>query len=76
MNAAPAPDEKVDSSYGDPRLRRAGLNPYERRPERSSWKEWEVWERPDGSRYRKVREASRWGEVYWQGEWTTAEVTP
>ena len=64
-------DTRIDHSYGDPRLRQAGLNPYQRYPERSSWTEWEVWQRPDGSTYRRERTCSRWGEYFNNGDWET-----
>jgi len=63
-----ANDKLVDQRYGDGRVG----NPYERYPERSSWVEFETWERPDGTRYTLTRHASRWGGVFsyepWQKE--------
>ena len=61
--------EMIRSSYGDPRLRTKGLNPYERYPERSEWTEFEVWRKPDGTEVRRERRMSRWGGEFSYGEW-------
>jgi hypothetical protein len=61
-------DILINSSYGDPRLRMKG-NPYQRYPERSYWTEWEIWQRPDGTTYRKERECCRWGGEISKGPW-------
>ncbi|MCP3980774.1 MAG: hypothetical protein GY716_15840 [bacterium] len=68
----------VDSSYGDPRLRRdfrpGGRTPtaWDRRPERSEWVEHEVRRYGDGTEVRWERECGRWSNVGHVGDWTIA----
>ena len=62
-------DTLIRSSYGDPLLRRKGLNPYQRRPERSTWEESEVYASIDGSTWERRRNCSRWGGEYSYGPW-------
>ena len=49
-NDSQQPSYKViESSYGDPLLKRKGLNDFQRRPSRSEWIEFEVREYPCGT---------------------------
>lgn len=59
-------DTVIDSRYGEPNTSR---NPYRNRAERSTWTEFEVIERADGSRYRREREVSRWAGEVSHGQW-------
>ena len=62
----------VSGTYGDPRLRTPGLNPYQRYPERSSWTEREIRRYPDGSEHHFSRECMRWAGELAYGTWTEA----
>lgn len=68
-----AESKVVESQYADPRTTSGG-NPYQTHPERSSWVQWEVLERPDGSRYRREREASRWAGSFSYGDWVSWDL--
>lgn len=62
-------DVLIRCSHGDPRLSAKSLNSYQRYPERSYWFEWEIWERPDGTTYRKERRCCRWGGEISKDPW-------
>jgi len=68
-------DTLIRSRYGSPLLDKVG-SPYERRPERDSWKESEVRETTGGVRYYATREVARWAGSHATGDWKVEEVLP
>lgn len=45
-------------------------SPYRTHPERETYLEIEIYERADGTRYKRTREISRWGASYDAGAWS------
>lgn len=43
------------------------------RPERASWTAWEIYERPNGTRYKRTQRVHRWAGSYSCGDWETEE---
>lgn len=52
-----------------------GASPYRAYPERETYKRFGVYARPDGSRYVKVAEVSRWGGEFDVRELETRDIS-
>ena len=58
------------SARSNPRNR----GPYQRYPERESFSQIEIYERPDGTRYQRTRTVDRWGGEFSFGAWTASDI--